>query len=138
MLFCLYCTGADDVSRKFISLTTDDLKNKFELQELQLSKEIQEEDLTSLAKCFRTSAGLFEKLHLCPADCATAESKCKILKIQTGIEYALKEWRRPNPAAATFIALLEILLSLDRCDTANHICEYIKREIIIEKKETPS
>ena len=45
------------------------------------------------------------------------------------IAEALKLWRQPNPFAATFKTLLEIILSLRRGDVAVRICKYVTENI---------
>ena len=45
---------------------------------------------------------------------------------KTAIVKALKLWRQPNPIAATFRALLWILIHLRKGDIAIKVCRYIK------------
>ena len=106
-----------------------ELQTRFGLSQSQLDEEIAYRDFYSLAKCFESYGGLFEKFALCRADCASAKRKCQV-DLKDGIEYALRIWHGENPVAATFNELLKIVLSLNDGETANEICRYIKQESI--------
>ena len=118
-------TGKSDRSAPSIL----ELQTRFGLSQSQLDEDIVDRDFYSLAKRFESYGGLFEKFALCPADCATAKMKCQV-DLKDGIEYALRIWHGKNPAVATFNELLKIVLSLNRGETADEICRYIKQEAI--------
>ncbi len=44
---------------------------------------------------------------------------------QAAMSLAMKLWKRRNPAAATYRALVEIVLSLRKVDVATKVCEFL-------------
>ena len=89
-----------------------------EISSIQLDKEIIEHDLDSLAECFDNVETYLYKLGLNEGQQTDIKDRANQQNTKTAMIEALKLWRQPNPFAATFRALLEILLDLKRGDVA--------------------
>ena len=96
----------------------------------QLNTEIIEHDLHSLAEYFDNVETCLYSLGLKPGQQTDIKDLAHRSNTKTAMVEALKLWRQPNPFAATFRALLEILLDLERGDVAVKVCQYISDNII--------
>ncbi len=92
------------------------------LTDEQLDTEIQ--DIIILADFFDDPMNYVEKLGLSRADSSDVR-QAKIDGTQTAMCLALTKWRDHNPSAATFRALLKILMELRKEHVAKDICDYI-------------
>ena len=91
----------------------------------QLNTEIIEQDLHSLAECFDNVETYLYKLGLNEGQQTDIKDLAYRRNTKTAMVEALKLWLQPNPFAATFRALLEILLELKRGDVAVKVCQCI-------------
>ena len=96
----------------------------------QVNTEITEHDLQGLAECFDNVDTYLNKLQLNEGQQTDIKDLAYRHNTQTAMVEALKLWRQPNPFAATFQALLEILLELKRGDVAVKVCQYVTDNII--------
>ena len=93
-------------------MTIEELKNHIEVTESQLDTEIEERDMILLAPYFRDVEALSEQLGLIPADQQNAKNASLQFDVQTGVKKALSLWRRADPSATTYRALVEIVLRM--------------------------
>ena len=103
-----------------------DLKRENQLTDEQLDTEVKEDDLLELAACFDNTYEYVRKLGLNPGqqnDVVRTEMVQNSTK--AGMTVALELWRKRNPMAAVFRALLNILLSLAKVDVAVRVCNYL-------------
>ena len=70
-----------------------------------------------------------DKLGLLPSQQTDVKDLAARVNTNIAMTEALKLWRQPNPYAATFQALLEILLDLSRGDVAVRVCKYIASNV---------
>ena len=96
----------------------------------QLDREIIEHDLHSLAGCFDNYKDYLTKLRLTEAEQADVRRE-EFLEDsrQSAVRKALSLWRKSDPYAATFRALLEVVLSLSKHQVAEDICKYISDNV---------
>ena len=94
------------------TVTIEDLKNHIKVTDSQLDTEIEERDMILLAPYFRDVETLSEQLGLTPADLQNAKNASLQFDVQTGVKKALTLWRRADPSAATYRALVEIVLRM--------------------------
>ena len=87
------------------------------------------EDLPDLADCFDEVDIYLYKLELTPGQQTDVKDLAFRQSTKVALARALKLWRQPNPFAATFRALLEILLDLKRGDVAISVCQYILHKV---------
>ena len=88
-----------------------------------------EHDLQNLATCFDNVETYLDKLRLTPGQQTDVKDIAYRRNTNIAMTEALKLWRQPNPFTATFRALLEILLDLNRGDIAVKVCQYINDNI---------
>ena len=82
-------------------------------------------DLLDLAGCFDEVELYLHKLELTSAQETDVKDLAYRCNTTVAMAKALKLWCQPNPFAATFRRLLEILLTLRRGDVAVRVCQYI-------------
>ena len=102
---------------------------KYDVSDEQLDTMITEEDLYDLAGAFRHHEVYLPKLGLNPAQQTDIDDLVHKKGTQIAMAKALRMWRMPNPLAATFKTLIEILLELKSGDVAIRVCEYLKKEV---------
>ena len=95
-------------------MTIEELKNHIKVTDSQLGTEIEKRDMILLAQYFRDVETLSEQLGLTPADLQNAKNASLQFDVQTGVKKALSLWRRADPSAATYRALVEIVLRMGK------------------------
>ena len=93
-------------------MTIEELKASTKVTDSQLDSEIEERDMILLAPSFRDVETLSEQLGLTSADQQNAKNAFLQFDVQTGAKKALSLWRRADPSAATYRALVEIVLRM--------------------------
>ncbi len=91
----------------------------------QLDTEIEETDMIVLADHFdniETYSTLFELTDSKKQDVIDEKMR---YNTQSAMSLAMKLWKKCNPTAATYRALVEIVLSLRKVDVATKICEFL-------------
>ena len=111
------------------SLSIEDLSRRAGVSNAQLNTEIIEHDLHCLAEYFDNVETYLNSLGLRAGQQTDIKDLAHRHNTKTAMVEALKLWRQPNPFAATFRALLEILLDLERGDVAVKVCQYITDNI---------
>ena len=110
-------------------LTVEKLKRETGIDESQLRTMIRQEDINKIADLFDEVEMYLDKLGLLPAQQTDVKDIAYRHSTALAMTKALKLWRQPDPYAATFRALVEILLDLRRGDVAVRVCQYITAEI---------
>ena len=90
----------------------------------QLDCVIEEKDMIMLAKHFDDVELYLRVFELTTAEQANVRRMSYIHDNQIAMAECLSLWRKHNPSRATLRALLEILLSLSKEETASKVCNY--------------
>ena len=110
-------------------LTIEKLKRETGVDDSQLATMIRQEDINKIAVHFGHVETYLDRLGLLPAQLADVKDMVYTQNTELAMAEALKLWRQPDPYAATFRALVEILLDLRRGDVAVRVCQYITEEV---------
>ena len=115
-------------------LTIDELKRRTGVSDAQLDTEVIDHDLPILAGCFDNYNDYVDVLGLKPAEHADVRS-VQLQQVQGGHQAAMREvlrhWRTPNPAAATYRALLNAVIRLPgKQRIAEDICKFIVDNVV--------
>ena len=106
-------------------MTIEELKERTKVTDSQLDTEIEDTDIIALADHFdniETYSTLFKLTDSKKQDVIDEKMRHKT---QAAMSLAMKLWKRRNPAAATYRALVEIVLSLRKVDVATTVCEFL-------------
>ncbi len=107
------------------TVTIEELKERTKVTDSQLDTKIEETDMIILADHFdniETYSTLFELTDSKKQDIIDEKMR---YNTQAAMSLAMKLWKRRNPAAATYRALVEIVLSLRKVDVATKVCEFL-------------
>ena len=121
-------------------MTIDELKDRTNVTNSQLDTEIEERDMILLAAHFKVNTEtLSVQLELTPADQQDVEDGAFRFKTQTAVDKALRLWRKANPGAATYRALVEIVLRMGVNGTAiaEEVCKFSALKCEHHKQVTP-
>ena len=110
-------------------LTIEKLKRETGVDDSQLATMIRQEDINKIAGYFGYVETYLDKLGLEPAQQADVKDIVYTRNTALATAEALKLWCQPDPYAATFQALVNILLDLRRGDVAVRVCQYITEEV---------
>ncbi len=105
------------------TVTIEELKERTKVTDSQLDTEIKETDMIVLAAHFDNVETYPVQLGLSPAECQTVRSLSFQYDIQTAMDKALRLWRQHNPGAATYRALVTMLLRMGKEELAFKICQ---------------
>ncbi|XP_064400818.1 NACHT, LRR and PYD domains-containing protein 3-like isoform X2 [Halichondria panicea] len=105
------------------TVTIEELKERTKVTDSQLDTEIKETDMIVLAAHFDNVETYPVQLGLNPAEHQTVRSLSLQYDIQTAMDKALRLWRQHNPGAATYRALVMILLRIGKEALAYDICQ---------------
>ncbi len=105
------------------TVTIEELKERTKVTDSQLDTEIKETDMIVLAAHFDNIETYPVQLGLNPAERQTVKSLSFQYDIQTAMDKALRLWRQHNPGAATYRALVEILLRIGKEALAFEVCQ---------------
>ena len=92
-----------------------------------LKSEIEERDLFPLAELFDDEQSFTEAMKLTRADTADVRRERNYNGTRAAMRLCLHLWRQPNPSAATFEELLNIIETLDRGDIARDVHIYFSK-----------
>ncbi len=106
------------------TVTVEELKERTKVTNSQLDTEIEETDMIILADHF-DHIGTSTLFGLNPSQQHDVIRENFQYDTQAAMFLAMKLWRRRNPAAATYRALVEIVLSLRKVDVATEVCEFL-------------
>ena len=93
-------------------VTIEELKAHTKVIDSQLDTEIEETEMISLAMHFDNVETLSIQLRLTPADRKDVRNTEFLSGTQSAVDKALRLWRKANPGAATYRALVEIMLRM--------------------------
>ena len=122
--------------RLSVDLMIEELKAHTNVTNAQLDTEIEDCDMILLAVHLDNVETLSVQLRLTPADRQDVRNTEFLLGTQSAVDKALRLWRKANPGAATYRALVEIVLRMGVNGTAiaeevvkfsSRKCEYRKR-----------
>ena len=107
------------------TVTIEELKTHSKVTDSQLDGQIQERKLLKLSAHFDNVESYLVRLGLTPSQ----QTDIKDLALRRGTQIAMSEalrlWREPNPYAATYRALVEVLLDLGKGKIAMEVCNYL-------------
>ena len=109
------------------TVTIEELKDRTNVTDSQLDTEIEERGMILLAAHFKVKIEtLSVQLELTPADQQDVEDVAFLSGTQTAVDKALRLWRKANPGAATYRALVEIVLRMGVNGTAiaEEVCKF--------------
>ena len=121
-------------------MTIEELKDRTNVTDSQLDTEIEERDMILLAAHFKVNIEtLSVQLELTPAGQQDVEDVAFRYKTQTAVDKALRLWRKANPGAATYRALVEIVLRMGVNGTAiaEEVCKFSALKCEHHKQVTP-
>ena len=105
-------------------MTIEELKDHTKVTDSLLDTEIEERDMILLAVHFDNVETLSVQLRLSTGDKREAQDIAFRFDIRTGVDKALRLWRKANPSAATYRALVEIALRIGVDGTiAEEVCK---------------
>ena len=120
----VFCTHIGESAGK-TPLTVEVLKEKIGLEDSDLDKQIVQTDFPSIAKHFDEVEIYMYQFDLTSAEQADITNQ---RNTQAAIMMILKYWTEHNPYKATFRALVQKLLTLEKGNVAAAVCKYIKEE----------
>ena len=117
-------------------MTIEELKDRTNVTDSQLDTEIEEYDMISLAVHFDNVETLSVQLRLTPAKTRDVRN---MSDTQSAVTMALRLWRNLNPFAATYRALVEIVLRMGANGTAiaEEVCKFSALKCEHHKQVTP-
>ncbi len=108
-------------------MTIEELKEDTKVTDSQLDTDIEETDMWDLAAHFDNVETYPLMLGLSPAEQKDVKYALFVDDMQTAMLRTLKVWRQHNPGAATYRALVEIVLDMEMGELATYICQSVAR-----------
>ena len=111
-----------------VSTVLQVLLDKYQLSPSQVDCQIQQTHIPYLAAFFDNVGFYVDVMELTPGeqtDVKGAEAN------QLAVIKCLKLWKGKNPARATFLTLLEMLVKLRKEEIADQICQYLKVSLCV-------
>ena len=107
-------------------MTIEELKDRTNVTDSQLDTEIEERDMILLAAYFNNIETFPLLLGLNPAEQQDVKYALVLNDMQTAMFLVLRLWRKANPGAATYRALVEIVLRMGVNGTAiaEEVCKF--------------
>ncbi len=120
-----------DFSFHTIGLSTQpvlkQLMDKYQLSATQINHEIQQKDIPFLAAYFDNTKLYVDVMELTPGE---QNDVIKEANTHVAMIECLKIWKKKNFSRATFRALLEMLVQLNKEAIAAQVCQYLKGECL--------
>ncbi len=110
-------------------LSIANLQSNTGVTDAQLDNELVTRNLQVLARCFGNFRAYLDILELTDGNQATVVAAAREEDNDGAMREALKLWIKRNPGAATYRALVNILLQLGKGDEARKVCFHVVREI---------
>ncbi len=104
-------------------MTIEKLKEHTKVTDSQLDTEIKETDMLDLAAHFDNVETYPVMLGLSPAEQKDVKYALFLNDMQTAMFHTLKVWRQHNPGAATYRALVDIVMDMGMEALATYICQ---------------
>ena len=102
-----------------------ELIKRYNLTDEQLDSEIEDSNTPKLALCFDNVELYSSSMGLAIAKQADVKQSCRTDGTQAAMMECLQIWKEHNPFQATYRALLNIVLGLEKGDTAHQICQQL-------------
>ena len=120
-------------------MTIEELKDRTNVTDSQLDTEIEECDMLPLAVHFDIVKTLSVQLRLTAAETHDVRNTEEMFDTQTAVDKALRLWRKGNPPATTYRALVEIVLRMGINGTAiaEEVCKFSALKCEHHKQVTP-
>ncbi len=106
-------------------MTIEELKERTKVTDSQLDTEIEETDMIVLAAHFDNVDTYAVQLGLDPSERRDVKITASNYDTRTAMDKALRLWRQHNPGAATYRALVEMLLRMGRAEMAIEFCQTV-------------
>ncbi|XP_064400741.1 NACHT, LRR and PYD domains-containing protein 3-like isoform X2 [Halichondria panicea] len=119
-----HTTGASEPR----TVTIEELKERTKVTDSQLDTEIEETDMLDMAAYFDNVETYPAMLGLSPAEQKDVKYALFLNDMQTAMFHTLKVWRQHNPSAATYRALVDIVLDMRMKELATYICQSAARK----------
>ena len=120
-------------------MTIEELKDHTNVTDSQLNTEIEEADMIFLAAYFNNIETFPLLLGLNPAEQQDVKYAFFLHDMRTAMFLALRLWKKANPGAATYRALVEIVLRMGVNGTAiaEEVCKFSALKCEHHKQVTP-
>ncbi|XP_064400845.1 uncharacterized protein LOC135346993 isoform X5 [Halichondria panicea] len=105
------------------TVTIEELKERTKVTDSQLDTEIEETDMIVLAAHFDNVDTYAVQLGLDPSERRDVKITASNYDTRTAIDKALRLWRQHNPGAATYRALVKMLLRMGKETLAFKMCQ---------------
>ncbi len=119
------------------TVTIEELKKRTKVTDSQLDTEIEETDMIDLASHFDNIETYPVQLGLDPSERRDVTITASNYNIRTAMDKALRLWRQHNPRAATYRALVMIVLRMEKEEVARAVCQTVRAipYILPDKKQ---
>ncbi len=101
---------------------------------VELNKEIETREFIVLAAHFDCLEIFMEPLGLIPAQQADVRNRQFLNGTQVAIAECLSLWQRSNPSAATYRALVKLLLRMRKYDIASKVVKHCQEKLLEHKR----
>ncbi len=131
-MHCNLNTGAGGLK----TVTIEELKERTKVTDSQLNGQIDEKDMLELSNHFGNVEDYILYLELTPSQQRDVRDLAVRRNTQSAVAEALRLWRKRNPFAATYRALIEIVLNANEGQLAIDIFQHLCRSssFIINEK----
>ncbi len=106
-------------------MTLQGLVKRHHLTDVQLNCEIGQDDIPLLAKYFDKIELYLDLMNLNPAEKEDVVNTLHAKGNQVAMIKCLSLWKGHDSFNATYVALLEVLLRLEKGEIANNVCLYL-------------
>ncbi|XP_064388297.1 uncharacterized protein LOC135336435 isoform X2 [Halichondria panicea] len=121
------CPSTDTASDVRVGL--QELIDKYHIDTVQLDREIPDVEVPVIAAFFDSVELYSQAMGLSAADQTTVRTNLVQYDAQTAMAKCLSIWKQLYAFQATFRALLELLLRLNRTEVAAQICQYFAQKL---------
>ncbi len=108
------------------TVTIMELKERTKVTDSQLNTEIEETDMIDLAAHFDNIETYPVQLGLDPSERRDVTITASNYNTRTAMDKALRLWRQHNPGAATYRALVMIVLRMGKEEVARAVCQSVR------------
>ncbi len=121
--FCFFTDCSD--------LSISQLQEQTGVTDAQLGRELVTHNLQVLTNCFGHYKAYLHKFRLTPGNQATIAEAMRVEGNEGAMREALSLWKQRNPSAASYRALVDILLQLGKGKEARKVCIHVLENIKI-------
>ncbi len=105
------------------------MMDKYHVDTAQLDREIPDNEVPVIAAYFDSVELYSQAMGLSAADQTTVRTTLLQYDAQTAMARCLSIWKQLYSFKATFRALLELLLRLNRTEVAAQVCQYLTQNV---------